>query len=390
MFGTKSKRKRTEDRVARRKASPRCESLESRTVLSTFTAPFGTISGAVINEATGQGMSHIQIQLVNSANRVVGRTFTNAQGLYLFHARNVDAYTVHEVLPRGFFQITPSFSNEEAEGSFNPATAGTTAASQSASWNYGFGTNPAAGPVGPFAWDTIAPAAAFPFQSPINITAPPTNLSAILSVNYASIAPTKAINNGHQIQVQFPTDNTADTISLVGQTADLEQFHFHDPSETTVRGRHATMEEHFVNVNPETGAETVLAVFLQLGRHNDALQPILNAATASLGKSGSSTTSLGAIDFAGLLPSSPMGWFYVGSLTTPPVSQPVNWLVFSTPITLDAAQLAQYEAVANSGGFLPNARPGQALDGRAVNQLDFQLVFGGQGLAGENFQVTPI
>lgn len=381
---------RRDVRGARRKSTPSCESLESRTVLSTFTAPYGTISGGVINEATGQGMPHVQVQLINSVGRVVGKTFTNAQGLYLFNVKNADAYVIREVLPKGFFQVTPNFANAAPTGSFNTTTAGTTSSSQSASWNYGFGTNPAAGPVGPYAWDTIAPAADWPFQSPINITTWPMDLSAILAINYKAVAPTKTINNGHQIQVQFPTPNPADSISLVGQTYDLSQFHYHDPSETTVYGKRYTMEEHFVNTSPVTGAETVVAVFLQLGPHNYALQPILDAATASLSKSGSSTTSVGAIDFAGLLPTNPTGWFYKGSLTTPPVSQPVNWLVFATPITLDANQLAQYEAVATSGGFLPNARPTQPLDGRLPNELDYQIVFAGQGLAGENFQLVPI
>ncbi len=190
--------------------------------------------------------------------------------------------------------------------------------------------------------------------------------------------------------MQFPTDNSTDTISLVGQTYDLSQFHYHAPSETTVNGKHFLAEEHFVNTNPVTGAETVVAVFLQLGRHNDALQPILDAATANLMKAGSSTKAVGAIDFSGLLPTNPMGWFYVGSLTTPPVSQPVNWVVFATPITLDANQAAQYQAVAASGGFLPNARPTQPADGRVVNELNHQIVFGGDGLAGENFQLIPI
>jgi carbonic anhydrase len=35
------------------------------------------------------------------------------------------------------------------------------------------------------------------------------------------------------------------------------------------------------------------------------------------------------------------GWFYEGSLTTPTLAQPVNWVVFSTPITLDFAQRQQ-------------------------------------------------
>jgi hypothetical protein len=83
---------------------------------------------------------------------------------------------------------------------------------------------------------------------------------------------------------------------------------------------------------------------------------------------------------AGLLPTSMMGWYFEGSLTTPPLSQVVNWLVFATPITMDATQLAEYQQVADDDGFVPNARPSQAIDGRQLNEIDFDV----------NFQVTSI
>src|SRR4051812_27356969 len=95
-------------RVARRAAAPVCEAMESRTVMSTFVAPFGTISGSVINEFTGQGVPHVQIQLINSTGRVVGRTATNFAGLYLFNVKDANAYVVRELTPRHFLQLTPS------------------------------------------------------------------------------------------------------------------------------------------------------------------------------------------------------------------------------------------------------------------------------------------
>jgi carbonic anhydrase len=64
-----------------------------------------------------------------------------------------------------------------------------------------------------------------------------------------------------------------------------------------------------------------------------------------------------------------------GSLTVPPLSQPLNWLVLSNPVTLNFEQLAQYEAIASASGFLPNARPVQPLDGRQVSQFNFDVNF---------------
>jgi carbonic anhydrase len=381
--------KRNEARVTGRKTSPVCESLESRTVMSTIPGPYGTISGAVINSATEQGVASVQIELFNSANRLVARTRTNAEGFYRFAPKAPDAYVVYEVVPRGFIQQTPAFALTAPVGDFNTATAGTTSASRSASWSYGFGITPAAGPVGPYAWDTIAPLADAPFGAPVNIPrgVRPIDLSGVLSIHFDPSVPSAVIDNSHQIQVQYPENNAKDFITLGGVPFSLAQFHYHDPSETTVAGRRYTMEEHFVTTSA-TGAETVVAVLLRLGAHNNALQPILDAATASLSKPNTQTTISSPIDFSGLLPKNLSGWFYVGSLSTPPDSEPVNWLVLSTPITLDANQLAQYEAVAASGGFLPNARPVQPLDGRIIDALGDQLVFTGAGIAGVDFGVT--
>jgi carbonic anhydrase len=400
--------RRSESRTAYPPIVPACEALESRTVLSGSSVSvaisaallnpspiyhkihqaqanspvLGTISGQVNNNLTGKGIGHIKVQLIDSNGDVVQTHITNARGQYRFKVTANGAYVVREVTPIRFTQTSPTFAYTAPVGALAPGFGGN-------SWSYSTGnSNPANGPVGVYFWDTVAPAGNLPFESPINITVPPINLSPYLSINYNNSIPTDIVNNGHQIQVQYSTPNPSDTINVGGQVFDLAQFHYHDPSEHTVNGHGYTMEEHFVNTSA-AGAETVVAVFLQLGAHNDALDPILNAASADLTASGSTTTISTPIDFAGLLPSNLEGWFYEGSLTAPALSQPVNWFVLSTPITLDYPQLKQYEAVASGAGFLPNARPIQALDGRQVNQFAFDVNFQNQSVAGLNFTNAP-
>ncbi|MGC1723672.1 MAG: carbonic anhydrase family protein, partial [Isosphaeraceae bacterium] len=116
---------------------------------------------------------------------------------------------------------------------------------------------------------------------------------------------------------------------------------------------------------------------LKPGAHNDALDPVLNAASAKLTAAGSQTTIKSPIDFSGLLPSDKQGWYFHGSLTTPPLSLLVNWFVFQTPITLDANQLAEYERVASSAGFLPNARPTKPLK-PSQPELELVLTYGSE------------
>jgi carbonic anhydrase len=397
---------READRGVRRALRPACEALENRTVLNGSSTSLGigaallnsnplyrqvsphwfqssvlgTITGTVSNTATGRGLARVRVQLLNGNGDVVATSATGGLGRYMFQVRQNGPYVVRAVTPPRWMQTSPTFAYTASQGSF-------AAGFGDNSWNHATGnSNPDFGPVGVYAWDTIAPAGDLPFQSPINIAAPPIDLSQFLSINYTNAVPHQIINNGHEIQVQF-TGSSAGSINLGGTEFELSQFHFHDPSETTINGHGYSMEEHFLNTSA-AGAQTVLAVFLQLGAFNPSLQPILDAATAHLTTPGSSTTISQPIDFAGLLPSSMEGWFYEGSLTTPPLSQPVNWFVFSTPITLDFAQLQQYEAVAEDSGFLPNARPTQPLDGRQVNQFNFNVNFQNQSVAGLNFTLN--
>jgi carbonic anhydrase len=357
------------------------EGLESRVALSGTThvgRVLGTISGQVDDATTGDGLRHVQVQLINGNGQVVARTFSDATGQYRFAVRREGPYVVHAVTPRRFVQTTPTFSTEEPTGSYAPGANGS-------SWNYGTNTDPSAGPVGPAGWAAIAPAGNEPFESPLNIKTPATDLSRVLSVNFNDGVTRRLLNNGHQIQVQFPA-TTGNTLMAGGQTFTLTQFHIHEPSETTVQGRHYALEGHFVTASP-TGGEMVLGIFFKLGAHNPALDPIL-AAASNATTSGSTATISAPINLSGLLPKDRRGWYYEGSLTTPPLSQPVNWFVFQTPVTLDVAQLAAYEQVARAGGFLPNARPIQPTDGRRLNEIDYDVNFQGQSVAGLEFALT--
>ena len=376
--------------VRSRTRRPEFDHLEAKVVLSqahglqpwAIAPRFGanTISGRVSDTATGHGLGRVAVQLINENGQVERTSLTGHAGRYLLPVRRPGGYVVHAVTPRRAVQTFPTFTFEEPTGSYAPGFGAD-------SWNYRTGnTDPANGPVGPLAWSTIAPAGNLPFQSPIDLSGPTTDLGQFLSIHYNETTPTRIVNNGDQIQVQF-ANSGATTIELNGEEFALSQFHYHDPSENVVNGQAYTMEGHFVNTSAD-GAVTVVAVFLQLGPHNDALDPILNAATASLSTPGSSTTIAQPINFAGLLPASMQGWFYQGSFTTPPLSQPVNWLVFSTPITLDAQQLAQYEQVADGSEFLPNARAIQPLDGRRLNEFNYDVNVQDQPVAGLDFGLT--
>jgi carbonic anhydrase len=332
----------------------------------------GTISGTVFNSVNGRALPHVRVQLINSNGFVARRTLTGPRGRYSFPIFTNGPYVIREVTPRRWTQTSPTFDYRAPTGSYAPGY-------NSKSWIYNTGnTDPANGPVGVYGWSSIAPAGNLPFQSPINIAVPPINLSRYLSLNLPN-AVADVENHGHDIAAVF--SGSSQTINLGGTTFSLVQLHFHDPSDNQVDGNGYSMEEHIV-FRSATGALAVVAVFLQLGASNPSLQPILDAAPTTPSESMSNPAP---IDFSGLLPSSLQGWFYVGSLTAPPLSQPVNFLVLSTPITLSFAQLQQYEAIASASGFLPSARPVQPLDGRQVNQFNIDVDFQNQSVAGLSF-----
>ncbi len=366
--------RRSRSRMVRRTAVavPTCEALEHRTVLSgsriavgisaavldhrprvdyahvsrpEWQSAIGTISGDITNAANDKAMKDIRVQLIGPRGRLVRSTWTNACGEYQFGINTNGPYVVRAVIPRQFVQTSPTFVGTAPSGS---------------------GEN-------------------LPFQSPININVPPIDLSKYLTIAYNNTPDGQVINTHHDINVKVPSTGS-DSIDVGGRAFKLAAFHYHDPSEDQVDGKAYSMEEHFVNKNA-AGAVSVLGVFLQLGAYNPALQPILDAASADPPSSGTTTTST-PIDFAGLLPSSMQGWFFQGSLTTPPFSRTINWFVFAMPITLDSAQLAQYEHVAEASGFLPNARPIQPLDGRQINEFTYNVNFQNQSVTGLNFTLA--
>lgn len=67
------------------------------------------------------------------------------------------------------------------------------------------------------------------------------------------------------------------------------------------------------------------------------------------------------VDAAALLPGKHGYFTFPGSLTTPPCSENVLWLVLEEPKTLSKQQIAKFAAI-----YPTNARPVQPLNGCAV------------------------
>lgn len=163
------------------------------------------------------------------------------------------------------------------------------------------------------------------------------------------------VNNGHTIEIDY---DHGSTITLDGRTYELKQFHFHTPSENHINGKEFPMEAHLVHADAE-GNLAVIAVMIEEGPEN----PVLAAAWSVMPEQPDTAVHLShQISAEGLLPADRDYYRFEGSLTTPPCSEGVIWLVMKHPITASAAQIKRFAQVMGH----PNNRPIQPLNARLV------------------------
>lgn len=193
-------------------------------------------------------------------------------------------------------------------------------------------------------------------QSPVNIdTTLKTQLAPLLT-HYTN-GPVTLLNNGHTIQAAMKK-GTPDSITLDNVPFILQQFHFHAPSENTVHGKHYAMEMHLVHTSAE-GEIAVVAVMFDKGEANQALDDLWRNMPATAEQN---TPLKAKLDINGLLPTNKTYWRFSGSLTTPPCSEGVTWIVLRHPLTLSASQLEKFTHTMHHD----NNRPVQPLHGRLV------------------------
>ncbi len=211
---------------------------------------------------------------------------------------------------------------------------------------------------GPEHWGTLSSkyitCSAGANQSPVNLTNPIDADLTPLTMSYQA-GSIQVANNGHTIQVNY---HPGSTLSIDEHKFELKQFHFHSPSEHKIQGKSFPMEAHLVHADNK-GHLAVVAVMFTEGAENKTLKQIW----AKMPKNSDITNSLNpAISVDGILPAD-RGYFrFNGSLTTPPCSEGVLWLVMKSPITASKEQIGQFTSTINH----PNNRPIQPLNARAV------------------------
>ena len=174
-----------------------------------------------------------------------------------------------------------------------------------------------------------------------------------LSLSYGQ-SRVKLTNNGHTIQVNV---DKGSSLTLDGKRFDLLQFHFHTPSEHTIEGRSYPLEMHLVHQATDKNL-AVLAVMLADGAPNMLFTKFWERLPRAEGDAETGVT----ISLQDLLPRNIDDYFtYSGSLTTPPCTESVRWIVLKRPVEVSKAQISAFRAI-----FPNNARPTQPIGARLV------------------------
>jgi len=175
-----------------------------------------------------------------------------------------------------------------------------------------------------------------------------------LKLDYKAGA-TEVVNNGHTIQVNYAPGSS---LTVDGRAFELKQFHFHAPSENRVGGKQFPLEAHLVHADKD-GNLAVVAVMFEAGAANPGLEKAWAAMPA---KAGDKSPLAAGTSVSAMLPADKDYYRFNGSLTTPPCSEGVRWLVVKKPATVSKAQVDKFSKTL---GFANN-RPIQNVNARPV------------------------
>ncbi len=216
-----------------------------------------------------------------------------------------------------------------------------------------------AGETGPEHWGSLAPEFKMcgegKKQSPINITGAVKGDLPELIFDYDD-SDLQLVNNGHTIKAAY---SSGSSINVGGDRYQLLQFHFHSKSENAIEGELFPMEAHLVHANA-AGELAVVGVMFKEGEANPLLERLWRYTPS---KANSTMSAPGSIEVADLLPKSPAYYAFTGSLTTPPCTEGVRWMVLKQPVTVSKEQIAKFRRFFDDHD---TNRPVQALNGRTV------------------------
>jgi carbonic anhydrase len=206
-------------------------------------------------------------------------------------------------------------------------------------------------------WSACAASSSDAAQSPINISRIKFDKS-LKKLDLETFPTTIDIfNNGHTIEQHY--EGTGSRVYIKGVEYELKQFHFHTLSEHVVAGQHSLMEIHLVFAE-DGGTNLVIGqLFTKGGSDNQFIQKLIDAGLPET--DGDVTEAEELINVGDGLASTNSYYTYSRSLTTPPFSEVVTWVVLQKPARISMDQIEAFRHVLGN-----NFRPVQDTNGRVV------------------------
>lgn len=167
----------------------------------------------------------------------------------------------------------------------------------------------------------------------------------------------RILDTGYTVRVTVG----AGRITVLGKPYDLVEINFHRPAEERVNGKGFDMAVHLVHRSPEDGRLAVVAVPLEKGRDNPLIQTFWN--NLPLERNDEVAPPTDVADPNLLLPEKRAYYTYMGSLTTPPCTEGVLWMVLKQPVEVSAEQITIFSRL-----YRNNARPIQPANGRLIKE----------------------
>ncbi|WP_299465588.1 carbonic anhydrase [uncultured Microscilla sp.] len=193
-------------------------------------------------------------------------------------------------------------------------------------------------------------------QSPINLNTPGKKAAHTLTFNYVS-SHEVVKNLGHTVELEY---DKGSSVVFDDKTYQLIQFHFHTPSEHRIDAERYPMEAHLVHQAADS-TFLVISLLFEEKKENTFLKRFINDIPKT---AGDSTEKSREIDLTKFFPSDQRFYTYSGSLTTPPYTEGVRWVIFKQPVNCSKTQLDIFK---KTEGF--NARKLQPMNLRKLEEF---------------------
>lgn len=223
------------------------------------------------------------------------------------------------------------------------------------------------GEKGPAQWGRIHPewgaCSNGSMQSPIDLLNERVDIVSHLGRLNRSYKPGNATlrNRGHDMMLKW--ESGAGTIEINGTEYELNQCHWHSPSEHTINGKRLALEVHMVHESLD-GKVAVVGILYKIGRPDSFLSS-LTKQLQSVAGTYERDTVVGVVDPRNIKIGSRKYYRYFGSLTIPPCTENVQWTIVKKVRTATREQVRLLRVAVHDDSDT-NARPQQPINSRSV------------------------